>query len=1144
LVLTLSNGQTITIAAGQTSGTSAAFNVRADDAYAQGSQTVTVGINAHSGGNYEALTTTSTASTTVTDNASATTVTLSSSANSVVEGGSVTYTATLDHAVTGTPLVLNLSNGQTITIPVGQSSASALAYVPRADDAYAQGTQTVTVGVASSSGGNFESLTTSSTVATSVTDDSDVTTVSLSGSSTVTEGGAATYTLTLSNPSTSAVTVTLNYTGTASNGTDYTGVATVTIPAGASSASFSVATAADGRDEPNESIVVSIGAVSGGGFETIAPHGTNNTLTTSLVDNDPTPTLSINNVTVNEAAGTATFTVTLSAASGQAVSVNYGTSNGSATAGSDYTAATGTLTFAAGSTVQTITVPITNDTLAEATETFNVTLSGATNATIAVATGVGSIIDNDQPPAIDLDSNNSTATGVGYATTFTENGSGVSIADSDIKITDVDSASLASATITLTNAKSGDVLTVGTLPVGITANVVGNVITLSGAASLASYETAIRAITFSNTSDTPDTTNRVITVVANDGTSNSATATTTISVVAVNDAPVAHSDEASVTAAATLSVTAANGVILSAATPAGTDTDPEGNALTVAFAAAGTGTPATAISAAGTTITGTYGTLTLKSDGSYSYAASNANAVATGTTVNDVFTYQVKDPSGATSNTTLTVHVAGQADTLTAGTPTTTTITNTLGLNGEYYGYNENAVNGNRRHSDDGSVGNLDRVADFNTLVNARNATMGGSNAILGTSTAAVTGTVDARFLAKTIDYGGSPAVTNSLGSNANVAAGGSTSGLTDANSSLYKFLDRTGAGGPDVASLKIETGTGAGSGGGSGPSSGLGTTTDAGIRLTGEVYMAAGSYDIRVTADDGFRLKLDGHQVAIFDDIQSPTTRVYTGVPITGGLTAMELLYWEQGGNSVLKIEIKATGSADTSYQTLGTSSFAMFSDANAPTLSDTQDIIQSGSQYVIRTGSTLDGGVGNDTLTGSDARDKLIGGDGNDSMNGGAADDTLIGGKGNDLLTGGAGHDVFQWKFADQGTTAAPARDVITDFDNANNSGDVLDLRDLLVGESHTANGVTTATNIGTNNATAITVDHGNLSNYLHFSVVGGNTVVEVSTNGGFTNGTYNAGAVNQVITISNLNLVGTFVNDNQVLDDLLKRGKLVVD
>ena len=629
-----------------------------------------------------------------------------------------------------------------------------------------------------------------------------------------------------------------------------------------------------------------------------------------------------------------------------------------------------------------------------------------------------------------------------------------------------------------------------------------------------------------------------LTVASSDG---SATKQNDVTITGTNDAPVASNDSGTVTAAGTLTVAAAGGVIL-ANGGSGADTDVEGDALTVSMAGAGPGTPATAVAPAGLAITGTYGTLTLKSDGSYTYAANNADAVATGTVVTDVFSYTVKDPGGATSTATLTISVNGQADALVAGTPTTTAITSTLGLNGEYYGYNDSTVAGNRRHSDDASIGNLDHVADFNTLVNARNATMGGSNSILGTSTAAVAGTVDARFTAKTIDYGSAPDVTNSLGSNKNVAAGASTATLTDSNSSLYKFLHRTA--GSDAGSLTVESGTGAGSVAGSGPSSGLGTTTDAGIRLTGEVFMAAGSYDIRVTADDGFRLRLDGHTVAVFDDIQSPTTRVYTGVPITGGLTDLELLYWEQGGNAVLKIEIKATGTADTTYQTLGTSNFAMYSAADAPTLSETQDIVLSNGQYVVRTGSTLDGGVGNDSLTGSAARDKLIGGDGNDLLNGGDGADTLIGGKGNDTLVGGLGHDVFQWKFADQGTTAAPARDVITDFDNATNSGDVLDLRDLLVGEAHTANNVTTASTIGTTNATAITVDHGNLNNYLHFSVVGGNTVVEVSTTGGFTGGTYNAGAVNQVITINNLNLVGTFTNDNQVLDDLLKRGKLVVD
>ncbi|MES2992770.1 MAG: Calx-beta domain-containing protein [Pseudomonadota bacterium] len=116
--------------------------------------------------------------------------------------------------------------------------------------------------------------------------------------------------------------------------------------------------------------------------------------TATITDNDATPSLSINDITVNEAAGTATFTVTLSAASGQSVSVGYNTSNGTATAGTDYTSTTGTLTFAPGVTTQTVTVSIANDTTYEGSETFNVNLVTPTNATIADNLGLGTIRDD------------------------------------------------------------------------------------------------------------------------------------------------------------------------------------------------------------------------------------------------------------------------------------------------------------------------------------------------------------------------------------------------------------------------------------------------------------------------------------------------------------------------------------------------------------------------------------------------------------------------------------------------------------------------------------------------------------------------------------------------------------------------------
>jgi gliding motility-associated-like protein len=117
-------------------------------------------------------------------------------------------------------------------------------------------------------------------------------------------------------------------------------------------------------------------------------------------DNDSAG-LSINNQTFLEGIGTATFTVTLTGDVEDGFTVDYVTSNNTATAGQDYTATTGTLTFA-GTTgeTQTISVPINDDGTAEPSELFFVTLSnvvhpGIINLTKAI--GVGSITDNDEP---------------------------------------------------------------------------------------------------------------------------------------------------------------------------------------------------------------------------------------------------------------------------------------------------------------------------------------------------------------------------------------------------------------------------------------------------------------------------------------------------------------------------------------------------------------------------------------------------------------------------------------------------------------------------------------------------------------------------------------------------------------------------
>jgi hypothetical protein len=110
------------------------------------------------------------------------------------------------------------------------------------------------------------------------------------------------------------------------------------------------------------------------------------------------PSITISNATVTEGntgSTSAAFTVSLSAAFSQPVTVQYTTTDGTATAGSDYQSQSGTLTFAPGETSKTVTVAVTGDGLAEPNETFSVNLSGATNAGIAVHQGHGTILDDD-----------------------------------------------------------------------------------------------------------------------------------------------------------------------------------------------------------------------------------------------------------------------------------------------------------------------------------------------------------------------------------------------------------------------------------------------------------------------------------------------------------------------------------------------------------------------------------------------------------------------------------------------------------------------------------------------------------------------------------------------------------------------------
>jgi len=215
---------------------------------------------------------------------------------------------------------------------------------------------------------------------------------------TITEGDSGTlnalFVVTLAPTTTQAVSVSYaTVDGTATAGSDYQAASgTLVFGPGEGQKSISVAVVGDTVDEPDETFSLVLSNAQGADI-------TDGQAVATIVDNDGLPSLTINDASVTEGnSGTAAavFTVSLSPASGQVVSVQYATADGTATAGQDYTATSGTLTFNPGETSKNITVTVQGDLVDEGSgETFTVNLSNAVNATLYDVQGLGNITDDD-----------------------------------------------------------------------------------------------------------------------------------------------------------------------------------------------------------------------------------------------------------------------------------------------------------------------------------------------------------------------------------------------------------------------------------------------------------------------------------------------------------------------------------------------------------------------------------------------------------------------------------------------------------------------------------------------------------------------------------------------------------------------------
>jgi hypothetical protein len=208
-------------------------------------------------------------------------------------------------------------------------------------------------------------------------------------------GGAATVTVSLTGPLNTPASVNFGTTdGTATSGADYTSTSgTLSFAPGETEKTFAVPIIDDSLNEDDETLVLKLTSPSSNLLL-----GEPSTAVLKIIDDDPLPTIAIDDVTVGEGdSGTtnAVFRITLSAASGRTVTVPISTQPGTATSGTDFRSLSGSLTFPPGQTVRQVAVAVIGDTTIEGTETFFVNLGTPTNALIARGQGVGTIIDDD-----------------------------------------------------------------------------------------------------------------------------------------------------------------------------------------------------------------------------------------------------------------------------------------------------------------------------------------------------------------------------------------------------------------------------------------------------------------------------------------------------------------------------------------------------------------------------------------------------------------------------------------------------------------------------------------------------------------------------------------------------------------------------
>ncbi len=706
---------------------------------------------------------------------------------------------------------------------------------------------------------------------------------------------------------------------------------------------------------------------------------------------------------------------------------------------------------------------------------------------------------SNEAPLLDLDGNDSTAGGTAFATAFVEAGTGVAgtgavaVVDTDVSITDVDDTNIESATIALTNEQDTGLesLTVSAgaaraaLGISVDGASTATNLVLTGSATLAQYQAALKLVVYNNTSGNPDGTGRVIDITVNDGAANSTTATATISVTASNDAPLLDLDgndsTAGGTAFATTFVEAGTGPVavvdldvsitdvddtnIESATIALTNEQDTGlESLTVSDGAA--------LAALGISVDG---------------ASTATNLILTGSAT--LAQYQAalqlvvyNNTSGNPNETARVIDI-----TVNDGNANSTTATTTISV----------AAN-----SDPDPF--LDLDGNDSTAVGTAFAT---TFVEAGTGPVVV---VDTDVIITDVD-------------DTNIES--ATIALTNEQDTGLESL--TVSDGAALAALGISVD---------------GASTATNLVLTGPATVAQYQAALQLVVYNNTSAT-PNETVRVIDitvndgNANSGTATATISVAdslILNGTSGDDVLTGGAGYDTISGFDGKDTlsGGAGNDILNGGKGDDTLNGGDGNDTLDggDKKDVLNGG------TGDdTLDGGKGEDTLNGDDGNDTLSGGDKKDVLNGGTGNDTLEGGKDSDTLDGGAGTDTASYSGSSAGVTVNLSTGSASGGDA---NGDTLTSIENLIGSSQgdtlTGDGNANQLDGGAGDDILIggagndTLDGGSGTDTASYSGSSAGVTVNLST------GSASGGDANGDTLTSIENLIGSSLGDTLTGDD----------